>query len=58
MTAENTPEGTVWRYFLCAPEMAKFQALIRELRNSLFEGDQYDPNVLLTVNCDHSGGRC
>ena len=33
--AELTPDGVVWKYFLCAREMARLHGIIRELRMPL-----------------------
>ena len=33
--------GSVWKFFLCAREMAKVQSLIRELRMPLFARDDF-----------------
>ena len=37
--AEKNPEGALWGYFLCAREMTKLHALVRELRLPLFTRD-------------------
>ena len=37
--AERTPDGVVWKGFLCAREMANLHGFIQDLQLPLFNGD-------------------